>query len=128
MTVILVPANGDDMQINWWNWRPLVALMVRADVLPVGEREERCLANGCGGYLSAAEAKSAAEHIESLIAELSSNEGVLLDGEVTTDKVDHDKPISEFDESDKWVIYSAKRQVLERFAEFCRKSGGFEVL
>ena len=39
MTVILVPEIGEGMVLNWWNWRPTVALMVRANILPVAEIE-----------------------------------------------------------------------------------------
>ena len=56
MTFILVPASGEDLVINGWNWRPTVALLVRAGILPAGKRAECCSAQGCGGYLSSAEA------------------------------------------------------------------------
>lgn len=61
------------------------------------------------------------------MAELSSGEAVLLKGKVMNDKVDHDKPIFEFGESDQSLIYPANHQALERFADFCRRSGRFEV-
>ena len=128
MAVILAPASGEDMMINWWNWRPTVALLVRAGILPVGEREERCLGNGCGGQLSESEALLAAEHIEALVASMNEHQRILFDGEVTGKPKDYGKPISEWDEADSWNNYSAQYDVLKNFAAFCRRSGGFEVL
>ena len=128
MAVILVPAAGEDMMINWWNWRPTVAMLVRAGILPAGEREERCLANGCGGCLSASEALRAAEYIESLIADMEPGERVMLDGEITDKPIDYTKSISEWDQADTWNAYSALYDLLTAFAEFCRRSGGFEVV
>ncbi len=128
MTVILVPSTGDNMAINWWNWRPTVALLVRIGVLPAGEREKRCLANGCGGHLSASEALRAAEHIEDLVVALKPNQRVLSDGGISETPIDYGKPISEWNDADIWNNYSAKYEVLKRFVEFCRRSGGFEVL
>jgi hypothetical protein len=83
------------MAINWWNWRPLVALLVRAEILPAGEREERCLANGCGGHFSAAEALRAAEHVETVIARMKPSERILLDGTTTDQPINYALPISE---------------------------------
>lgn len=128
MTVILVPASGEDMTINWWNWRPTVAMLVRAGILPTGEREERCLANGCGGCLSESEALRAAECVESVVAGMKHGQRVLFDGEVTEKPIDYAKPISEWDQEDTWNNYSAQYDVLKDFATFCRRSGGFEVL
>ena len=33
MTFILVPNNGDDVQVNGWNWRPTVELLRAAGQL-----------------------------------------------------------------------------------------------
>ena len=127
MAVILVPASGDDMMINWWNWRPTVALLVRSGVLPAGERAERCESNGCGGYLSAAEATAAAQHIESLVSQMATNERLLHRGEIA---VVHEcnKPVSEWTEEEAYQRYSTRRELLIQFAAFCRRSGGFQVV
>ena len=113
--------------INWWNWRPLVAILVRAGILPQGEREERCLLNCCGGSLSADETLKAADHVEALLAALKPTERILLDGNTTERPINYDLSISEMDEQDIWNTYSVKYEVLKMFAEFCRRSGGFEV-
>jgi len=128
LAVILVPATGEDMMINWWNWRPAVAMLVRAGILPAGEREERCLANGCGGCLSDAEALRAAEYIDGLVCDMKPGQRILFDGEVTEKPIDYGKPISEWNEADTIDNYSAQYDLLRDLAAFCRRSGGFEVL
>ncbi|HZN33150.1 MAG TPA: hypothetical protein VFB80_05000 [Pirellulaceae bacterium] len=127
MAVILVPASGDDLTINWWNWRPTVALLVRAGVLPPGERADRCESNGCGGYLSATEAIQAADHIESLVARMATNERLLSRGEIVA-VPESDKPVSEWTEEEAYQRYAARRELLVPFADFCRRSGGFQVV
>jgi hypothetical protein len=113
--------------INWWNWRPLVALLVRSGILPKGEREERCLANFSGGALSADEALRAAQYVEALLPTMKSEERILLDGTMTEQPINYQSPISELSQQEIWVSYSVKPEVLAMFAAFCRKSGGFEV-
>jgi hypothetical protein len=128
MAVILVPIHGEDVQINWWNWRPTVALLVRYRILPDGERADRCLANGCGGYLSEQEAKDAAEAIASLIVTIEPGQSILHDGSVNKRPTDYSRPISDWDEDEWRLAYSAQYDWLKRFETFCRTSGGFEVL
>lgn len=128
MAVILVPASGEDIMINWMTWRPTVALLVRAAILPTGEREERCLANGCGGHLSEAEALQAADYLETVVAKMQPGERLLSDGSTTSQPKDYTVPISEWDKNEMNNRYSADYKVLKEFAEFCRRSGGFDVL
>jgi len=127
MGFILEPKSGEDLMINGWNWRPTMAIIERAGILPSGERCERCLGNGCGGYFSEQEALLAADHIDTLLGTLNPNDRVLFDGEVTHSPIDFQKPVSEWDESDTKNHYSARYAVLKLFAEFCRSSGGFIV-
>src|SRR5262249_40911440 len=114
--------------LNWWNWRPLVALLVRSGVLPAGEREERCSFNGCGGHLSSAEALLAADQVGKVIARMKQGERLLLDGTVTSKPKDYTLPISEWDETETQNRYSVDLEVLVSFAGFCSRSRGFEVL
>jgi hypothetical protein len=86
--------------INWWNWRPIVALLVRAEILPAGEREERCSANGCGGCLSDDEARRAADYLETLIAGMRPGERLLHDGGVTSQPKDYALPVSAWDDEE----------------------------
>lgn len=128
MGFILEPNNGgDDFVINGWNWRPTVALLEREGVIPNGERAERCLANGCCGYMSSDEAIHAAEALDKRVANLDPNKRVLHDGSITDKPIDYGKPISEWTEDDTYNHYSVKYEVLKAFAKFCRDSGGFIV-
>ena len=108
--------------------RPTVALLVRAGILPAGEREERCLSNGCGGHLTTAEARQAAEHIDAVVLTMRPDERICSDGTTTTRAIDYAKPLSEWDEDDISQRYSVSRDVLKEFADFCRSSAGLEVL
>lgn len=52
--VILIAANGDDVAVNWWNWRPTVDLLVRQSIVTRQEGEHLCT-NGVGARLGAAD-------------------------------------------------------------------------
>jgi len=61
MSFILVDVADDrhELQINGWNWRPILAFLHSAR--PITEDQfERMGANGCGGQISANEAKKVA--------------------------------------------------------------------
>ena len=94
----------------------------------MGEREKRCLSNGCGGYLSDSEALQAAEHIDALIGGMQPGQRLLHDGQVTDKVIDYNLPISDWDDVETWQRYSARYDVFKSFAAFCRRSGGFEVV
>ena len=51
MTFILVPSQGEDLQVNAWNWRPTLELLLAANVIPEDDHELMG-ANGCGGEAS----------------------------------------------------------------------------
>src|SRR5215510_4099062 len=82
MSFILVDLADDqhDIQINGWNWRPTVALLIEAGILPTGERAETCLAQGCGGYFTKEEATRTAEFLTGLVASMKPGERVMFDG------------------------------------------------
>ena len=128
MGFILEPNKpGEDLIINGWNWRPTVAQLVREGVIPAGERAERCLANGCGGGLTADEAAATADMLGKLIATLTPRQRIHHDGSITDAPINYEKLISEWTEEDTYDHYSAKYEALKAFAEFCRESGGFTV-
>jgi len=128
MGFILEPRTvGDDFIINGWNWRPIVSFLVREAVIPHGERSERCLANGCGGYLTEPEAIRAAAKADDLIMKMKPESRMLYNGEITDRPIDSQKPVSEWNDSDTWNHYSARYAALKAFSEFCKRSGGFVV-
>lgn len=127
MAVILQPSRGEDLMLNWWTWRPILAVLVRAGIVPAGEREERCSANGCGGYLSEGEALRAADYVASLVGRMQPGERLLHDGTVTNKPKEPLVTASELDDNPQ-RSYSADYEVLKQFAEFCRRSCGFRVV
>lgn len=122
MGVILEPNAGEPISCNWWNWRPTLELIRRADLLD-DETIERAGCNAAGAEVTAEQARSIAAYIDSFIDELDAGSRVLLDGSVT-DKPDDFK--MHYDEQIK--NYSATRPWLESFRAFCRTCGGFRVL
>jgi hypothetical protein len=120
VTVILVPVNDvEDVVINWWNWRPTVALLLRAGAISV-EQAERLHAAMGATTVSGAEAIKMADVVEQLLATLPTSENrVLLDGTVTN------SPPKSRGIPVEWDWYGAGKPWLERFAAFCRRSGGF---
>ena len=128
MGVILRPNQGEDIFVNWFTWRPTVAMLVRTGVLRESKRSELCLASGSGGYLSEDEAMQAAEVLAELLEVMEPGSRILLDGtEVDTPK-DYALPISEWDDEELQNHYSADYAWLGEFMEFCSCSGGFEVI
>jgi hypothetical protein len=115
------------MQINFWNWRPTVALLVQGGVIPDGERRLG-FENGWGEGLSDSEALNAATFIETIAATMKPGQRVFGSGEITDKPKDYSIPVSEWDEAEWQNRYSADYELLRTFAEFCRQSGGFKVL
>ncbi|HSK95484.1 MAG TPA: hypothetical protein VK891_02615 [Euzebyales bacterium] len=122
MGVILEPHDDTtDLMVNWWNWRPTVALLLRAGVIP-DDLAERMHAGVGAADVSADQALAMAEVVHTLAADLAEGERVLLDGTVTDRPPAHDHLPVEYD----W--YGAHRDWLRSFADFCRRSGGFTPL
>jgi hypothetical protein len=122
VTVILVPVSAiEDVQVNWWNWRPTVELLRRDGVI-TAEHAERMHVGMGAMCVPANLAMRIADAIEVVLPTLSEpDERVLLDGAVTAEEpFDPNLP----GDSD-W--YGARRAWLQTFLHFCRASGGFTV-
>jgi len=113
--------------VNWFNWRPTVAALVRRGVLPEGDRAECCSANGCGGYLTEEEALRAAEVVTEVLATMKLADRLLWDGSVTDIPKDYSLPVMDWDEAEWQNRYSASYAWLTEFRAFCLRSGGFTV-
>jgi hypothetical protein len=128
MTFILVPKRGNDLQINAWNWRPTLELLLREGLINE-ELYERMGAQGAGGVVDAELAGRIADAIGLTLGEMKPGERMRADLTVT----DQPKatwavtPETQPDELDTNDTYSATREWLTTFAKFCRDSGGFEV-
>ena len=129
MSFILVPTHGDDVQVNAWNWRPTLELLLKEGL--IGEElYDRMGAQGAGGEVDAELAQRIAAAIGRTLKGMKPGKRILADLTVA------DRPKSKWviepktqpDEIDVNDIYSATYEWLVKFAEFCRSSGGFEVL
>lgn len=129
MSFILVPKRGDEVQVNAWNWRPTLELLLREGLISE-ELHERMGAQGAGGEVDAELAARIAEAIERTLKAMKPGERMLADLTLT------DRPKTKWvitpetrpDEVDAKDMYSATYEWLAKFAGFCRSSGGFEVL
>lgn len=119
MTVILVPKNGEDIQVNAWNWRPTLELLSSTELLS-DEMYERMELNGCGGQADSDLAFKFAEVIEAKLKDMRPGERMRADLTITS------IPKPENPETND--LYSVSYEWLCRFHDFCRKSGGFDVL
>lgn len=125
MSVILVDLADDkhDLQINWWNWRPILAFLRGAELID-DEQFERMGANGCAGHLSRVEAMEAAAFLRrEILPRMNHDERMHANGEVSA-VPDQPRPISELSSHE---LYAATRLCIERFAVFCEASQGFTV-
>ena len=125
MTVILVDQANEkhDLQINWWNWRPILALLRQANLID-DEQFERMGANGCGGGLSAQEAMDAALFLKSqILSHLQDDEQVHVDGKVSVFPT-KPRPIAL---TESYELYAVRKACLEDFVVFCESCKGFEV-
>jgi len=129
MSFILVPKRGEDVQINAWNWRPTLELLLGEGVIS-GEQYELMGAQGTGGKVDAELADRIAEAVERRLMVMKSGERML--GDLTVTAKPKTKwvitPESGSDEIDANDMYSATYEWLKQFADFCRRSGGFEVV
>ena len=129
MTFILVPKIGEDLQINVWNWRPTLELLLAEKVI-TQEDHERMGAHGCGGRVDEVKASRIAEVVAHKL--LSMNPGERISANLSLSK--EPKQLAVFtpymnpDDIDCSELYCATYEWLETFANFCRRSRGFQVV
>ena len=129
MTFILVPLQGEDLQVNAWNWRPTLELLLAANVITEDDHE-RMGAHGCSGKVDAEKASRIADAVMNKLVNMNAGERMLADLSVTRKP----KELAEFgpgvnaDDIDENELYSTTYEWLEKFSKFCRSSGGFEVM
>ncbi|GEM_PF-393304 len=128
MAFILVPKNGEDIQINAWNWRPTLELL-RAEGLISDENYERMGSQGCGGRVDGQVAHRIAELIDQKLAGMKAEDRLLPDLTVMSSPKPRVvfSPTTKPDDIAPLDIYSASYQWLVIFRDFCNRSGGFEV-
>jgi hypothetical protein len=118
MGVVLMPKNGaEGFDASFWAWRPLVNLLQESPgaglgtdwfLAEVGEEQAARIADFLDGFLQ----RQGAEW------------RLLLDGSITGVP---DTGEFYLDPADSHKNYSASRQWLTDFRDFCRRSGGFNI-
>jgi hypothetical protein len=129
MSFILVPKRGDDVQINAWNWRPTLELLLKEGLISE-ELHDRMGAPCTGGEVDAELADRIAEVIGRTLKVMRPGDRIRADLTVTDQPKNKwvIRPETRPEEMDVNDIYSATYEWLAEFAEFCRSSGGFKVL
>ncbi len=129
MTFILVPSAGEDLQVNAWTWRPTLELLRTTNVINEDDYE-RMGTQGCGGRVNAELASRIADIVAHKLIGMKPGERLLADLSVSAEhkKLIVFEPNIKVDDIDVVNLYSARYEWLESFAEFCRNSGGFDVM
>ena len=129
MTFILVPSQGEDLQVNAWNWRPTLELLFAANVISE-EDHERMGAHGSAGKVDAGQASRIADAVVHKLDSMNVGERMLANLSVSKEP----KKLAEFGpgvnagDIDENELYSTTYEWLETFSKFCRSSRGFEVM
>ncbi len=126
MSVILVDLVDEkhNLQINWWNWRPILAFLLEAELIDE-DQFKRMGANCCGGQLTSSQAKKAAAFLEQeVILRLSDGEQIHTNGKVSIAPVES-RPVSSLSSHE---LYATHKSCLESFVAFCNASNGFKAL
>ncbi len=110
------------LKVNVWNWRPTLEMITKMNILEIQELESMSF-NGGSGKATESQTKLIAQKLRLMLAGLESNARVLVDGSVTTEPDD-----GEFHRDEVEKNYSATKDWLERFAEFCESCKGFYVI
>lgn len=129
MSFILVPNNGDDLQVNAWNWRPTLALLLAVNA--ISEEEHYLLgAHGCGGTVDNEKAEQIANAVSKKLKSMNPGERMRADLDIATaQKTLHIfSPDTNANDIDVNELYSATYEWLATFEKFCRSSNGFEVM
>lgn len=129
MTFILVPNEGQDLQINSWNWRPTLELLFAEGVITEDDHE-RMGAQGLGGKVDEAKALTIAKVVERKLLGMGPGERMLANLTVTREPKQRVlfTPGMKIDDVDSNELYSTTYEWLETFMNFCRSSRGFRIV
>jgi hypothetical protein len=113
-------SDDDILFVNWWTWRPLVALLRRHRVIDAPTAEALDLVYVTDFGLTAAQTVGVADFLDAYVQTHRPGERVLLDGSTTTEPDTLQVYLDDWDKN-----YSVDVDWLTEFAAFCRRSGGF---
>lgn len=128
MSFILIPNQGDDIQVNAWNWRPTLEFL-RAQNIITTDHAELLGCNGCGARLDADLANRISAAVENKLSTIAPDDRMRVDLTVTSNlKVPQVwGPDTQPDDIDVTNLYSATYEWLVTFKDFCKRRGGFMV-
>lgn len=113
-----------EFNANVWNWRTALEIIKSFDVLSDGKLRQMEY-NATGVKLEKEEAQLIGEKIRDVILpKLEPNKRIYSDLSIT-DAPDDGTLYK--DEDEQWKNYSASRDWLKEFSDFCLKSKGFQV-
>ena len=130
MSFILVPNTGDDLQVNSWNWRPTLLLLLNLNAISEEDHELLAL-HGCGGRVDKEKAEQIANVISTQLKSMNPGERLRADLSVTKEpkkRVTFSPGNMNADEIDSNELYSTTYEWLATFEKFCRSSDGFKVM
>jgi hypothetical protein len=78
MSFILVPKEGEDLQVNGWNWRPTLQLLFAAGVI-TEEDHEVMGCQGCGGKVDQEKAGRIADVVAGKLSGMNPGQRMLAD-------------------------------------------------
>jgi hypothetical protein len=128
MSFILIPSNGEDVQVNAWNWRPTLSLLRHANLIDE-EQHELMGSNGSGGKVNSETANTIAQFLDAQLEQMAPGQRLRADLTVTNDskKSAVFTPGMKVEDIDAVELYSATYEWLVMFRDFCRTSEGFKV-
>ena len=126
MSFILVPRQGDDLQVNAWNWRPTLELLRSANVIDIKTCELMGV-QGCGGQADAELCLRIAAVVADKLKSMHPGERLRADLRMTAEP----SKLAQFGSNehiDAGNLYSATYEWLTTFKDFCDRCGGFRVV
>ena len=119
MTFILVPSQGEDLQVNAWNWRPTLELLLAANVITEDDHE-RMGAQGCSGKADAEKASRMADAVVHKLLSMNAGERMLANLSVSKEpkKLAEWGPGINADDIDENELYSTTYEWLEKLPGF----------
>jgi hypothetical protein len=128
MSFILIPNQGDDVQVNAWNWRPTLEFLRAQDIITT-DHAELLGCNGCGARVDAHLANRIAAAVEKKLSTIGPDDRMRVDLTASSNpKVPQVfGPDTEPNDIDVTNLYSATYEWLVTFKDFCKRCGGFMV-
>ena len=129
MTFILIPNQGEDIQINSWNWRPTLELLLASGVITEDDHK-RMGGQALGGKVDETKALLIADVVMLKLQSMNPGERILANLSVSKERKQPAvfTPDTKAGDINSNELYSTTYEWLETFARFCRSSKGFEVM